>query len=157
MFYPGRAQGKLDNAKVVSDVVEVYVARENADAINYILEASSENQTRRLELVPREFKYNHPDIYAKLLSAQNDYLETHRNIALVALPTNSMLHQKVTDIDGREWHSIQDALSDGPGISHVQASKRTYDLGKWNISTKHDDWESVKRWLDRQPTTPPLV
>jgi hypothetical protein len=40
MFYPGCAKGKLDNAKVVSDVVEVYVVRENADAINYILEAS---------------------------------------------------------------------------------------------------------------------
>jgi hypothetical protein len=46
MFYPGRAQGKLDNEKVASDVVEVYVARENAAAINYILEASSENPTR---------------------------------------------------------------------------------------------------------------
>jgi hypothetical protein len=107
MFYPGRAQGKLNNEKVSSDVVEVYVARENTAAINYILEASSENSTRHLELVPRDFKYNHPDIYAKFLSAQNGYLETHRNIALVTLPTNAMRHQKVTDIDGREWHSIK--------------------------------------------------
>jgi hypothetical protein len=112
------------------------------------LEASSENQTRRLELVPCEFKYNHPDIYAKLLSAQNDYLETHRNIALIALPTNAMLHKRVTDIDGREWHSTQDVLSHGPGIAHAQAFKRTYDLRKWNISTKHDDLESMKRWFD---------
>jgi hypothetical protein len=42
------------------------------------------------------------DIYAKLLSAQNDYLETHRNIGLVAIPNDVMHSQKVKDIDGRE-------------------------------------------------------
>jgi hypothetical protein len=41
------------------------------------------------------------------------------------------------------------ALSNGPGIAQINASKRTYDLGKWNFSTTHDTWESAKAWLDR--------
>jgi hypothetical protein len=100
MFSPGRAQGKLDNHDVASDVMDVYIDRASASAIKYLLEASTENITRPLALVPRDFKYNQPDIYAKVLSTQNDYLEKHRNIGLVAISNDAMLHQKVTDIAG---------------------------------------------------------
>jgi hypothetical protein len=148
MFSPGRAQGKLDNHDIASDVIDVYVARASAPSIKYLLEASTENSTRPLALVPRDFKYNQPDIYAKLLSTQNDYLEKHRNIGLVAISTDAMLYQKVTDLHGQEWQSMYAAISQGPGIAQINASKRTYDLGKWNISTTHDEWESVKSWLD---------
>jgi hypothetical protein len=149
MFSPGRAQGKLDNHDVASDVMDVYIARSSAPAIKYLLEASTENSNRPLALVPRNFKYNQPDIYAKLLSTQNDYLEKHRNIGLVAISTDAMLNQKVTDLDGKEWKFMYAALSQGPGIAHINASKRTFDLGKSNISTTHNEWEPVKTWLDK--------
>jgi hypothetical protein len=150
MFYPGRAMGKLNSEPVASDVIDVYVARTSAAAIKYLLEASTENTTRPLAVVPRDFKYNQPDIYAKLLSAQNDYLETHRNIGLVAIPNEAMHSQKVKDIDGREWHSMHAALCHAPGIAAVHCSKRVFDLGKWNISTTQDSWDAVKKWLDHQ-------
>jgi hypothetical protein len=101
MFSPGRALGHLDNHEVASDVMDVYVARSSAKAIKYLLEKSSKNDNRHLDLVPRDFKYNQPDIYAKLLSTQHDYLERHRNIGLVAITTDAMHHQKVKDIDGK--------------------------------------------------------
>jgi hypothetical protein len=149
MFYPGRALGKMNSAIVASDVVDIYVARESASAVNFLLEASTENKIRQLAVVPRDFKYNQPDIYAKLLSAQNDYLEQHRNIGLVAIPDDAMHLQKVKDIDGKEWKSLYDALSQAPGIVAVHRSKRVFDLGKWNISTTHNTWDAVKHWLDK--------
>jgi hypothetical protein len=95
MFYPGRAQGKLGTTEVTSDVIDVYIARSSAHAIKYLLEASTENLHRPLDVVPRDFKYHQPDIYAKLLSTQNDYLAKHRIIGLVAIPIDAMHHQKV--------------------------------------------------------------
>jgi hypothetical protein len=148
MFYPGHALGKINSETVSFDVIDVYVARESATAINYLLEASTENTTRPLAVVPRDFKYNQPDIYAKLLSAQNEYLETHRNIGLVKIPNDAMHHQKVKDIDGRDRHSMHEALCHTPGIVAVHCSKRIFDLGKWNVSTTQDSWEAVKQWLD---------
>jgi hypothetical protein len=101
MFSPGRALGHLNNHDVASDVMDVYVARSSAKAIKYLLEKSSENDNRHLDLVPWDFKYNQPDIYAKVLGTQNDYLEQHRNIGLVAITTDAMHYQKVKDIDGK--------------------------------------------------------
>jgi hypothetical protein len=120
--------------------MDVYIARASAPASKYLLEASTANSTRPLGLVPRDFKYNQPDIYAKLLSTQNDYLEKHRNIGLAAISTDAMLHQKVTDLDGKEWQSMYAALSQGPDIAQINAFKCTFDLGKWNISTMQDEW-----------------
>jgi hypothetical protein len=101
-------------------------------------------------VIPCAFKYRQPDLYTKLLSAQNDYLETHRNIGLVAIPNDAMHLQKVKDVDGKEWKSMYDAIIQAPGIAHVHCSKRVFDLGKWNLSTTHDSWETVKEWLDKQ-------
>jgi hypothetical protein len=71
-------------------------------------------------------------------------LPSPRNIGLVAIPDDAMNHQKVKDIDGKEWKSMCDAISQAPGVASVHPSKRIFDLGKWNISTKHDSWEDVK-------------
>jgi hypothetical protein len=150
MFYPGRALGKMGADVVSSDVVELYVAREIATALNYLLEASTNNSHRPLAVIPRAFKCRQPDLYAKLLSEQNDYLETHRNIGLVAIPNDAMHLQKVKDVEEKEWKSMCDALIQAPGIAHVHCSKRVFDLGKWNISTTHDFWETVKEWLVKQ-------
>jgi hypothetical protein len=149
MFYPGRALGKMKSENVTSDVINIYIARESANAINYLLEASTGNKIRPLAVVPCEFKYNQPDTYAKLLSTQNDYLEQHRNIGLVAIPNDAMNLQKVKDIDGKEWKSMYAAICQAPGVAAVHRSKHIFDLGKWNIYTKHDSWEDVKQWLDK--------
>jgi hypothetical protein len=91
----------------------------------------------------------HLDNHEAASDVMDVYLERHRNIGLVAITTDAMHHQKVKDIDGKEWTSMYAALSNGPGIAQINATKRTYDLGKWNFSTTHDTWESAKAWLDR--------
>jgi hypothetical protein len=119
MYYPGRALSKLSTENDASDVVDIYVVRTSAPAVNVLLEASTNNKTRPLAVVPRGFKYNQPDIYAQFLSAQNDYLEHHRNIGLVTISDDAIHKQKVKDIDGKEWKSMHDAIREAPGVAAV--------------------------------------
>jgi hypothetical protein len=147
MLYNGRALEKISTADIHSDVIEIYVAREQAPMLKYLFETSTRLTTRPFQLVPRDFKFNHPAIYGKILNKQNNYLENHRNNAVVAIPTHAMEHC-ITDLDGKTWNTLKAAILAVKGVTHVHACKRTLDLGKWNISTNIDDWAHVKTWLD---------
>jgi hypothetical protein len=148
MLYTGRAQGKLDTQDMTSEVLEIYVARLYVPLMKYLFQISATITDRKLQIVPRDFKFNHPAIYGKILNKQNDYLENHRNIAIVAVPHDAMAHC-ITDHNGlTSWNSLKDAILAVTGVTHVHACKRTADLGKWNISTNVKDWEHVKVWLD---------
>jgi hypothetical protein len=147
MLYTGRAQGKLDLQDMTSEVLEIYVARPYVPLMKYLFQISVTIHDRKLQIVPRDFKFNHPAIYGKILNKQNDYLENHRNIAIVAVPLAAMEHC-ITDHNGRTWNTLKDAILAVDGVTHVHGCKRTTDLGKWNISTNVKDWESVKFWID---------
>jgi hypothetical protein len=147
MLYKGRIQGKLGDQDIHSDVIEVYVARENAQLTKYLFEASSNLSERNLEIVPRDFKFNHPTIYGKILNKQNAYLSKHRNIAIVAIPVHAMYHA-ITDQNGKTWKTLKAAILAVDGVTHVHACKRTHDLGKWNLSTNEASWKTVKIWLN---------
>jgi hypothetical protein len=54
----------------------------------------------------------------------------------------------ITDLNGKTWKTLQDAIVAVKGVIHVYACKRTLDLEKWDISTKVKTWEHVKAWLD---------
>jgi hypothetical protein len=147
MLYTGRAQGKLDTQDMTSEVLEIYVARPYVPFLKYLFQISATINDRKLQIVPRDFKFNHPAIYGKILNKQNDYLENHRNIAIVAVPLDAMEHC-ITDHNGSTWTTFKDAILAVEGVTHVHACKRTADLGKWNISTNVKDWEQVKSWID---------
>jgi hypothetical protein len=147
MLYTGRAVGRLDTQDMTSEVVEIYVARPYVALMKYLFQISSTLNGRKLQIVPRDFKFNHPAIYGKILNKQNDYLENHRNIGIVAIPCEAMEHC-ITDLNGKTWKTLKDAILAVEGVSHVHACKRTLDLGKWNISTNVSAWEHVKTWLD---------
>jgi hypothetical protein len=141
MLYKGGAQGKL------GDVIEVYVARNNAQLTKYLFETSSNLTIRCLEIIPPDFKFTHPTIYGQILNKQNVYLAKHRNIAIVAMPTYMMYHTN-TDQNGKTWKTIKAAILAVDGVKHVHTCKRTQDLGKWNITTDADSWDKVKNWID---------
>jgi hypothetical protein len=147
MLYKGRAQGKLGGQDIQSDVIEVYVARENAQLAKCLFETSSNLSVRKLEIVPRDFKFNHPTIYGQILNKQNAYLAKHCNIAIVAIPVHAM-HHAITDHNGKTWKTLKDVILAVNGVTHVHACERTRDLGKWNISTNKDSWDTVKIWFD---------
>ena len=143
MLYTGRALGRLGTQDMTSDVLEIYVARPYIALMKYLFQISTTLPSRKLQIVPRDFKFNHPAIYGKILNKQNDYLENHRNIAIVAVPLAAMEHC-ITDLDGKTWNTLKDAILAVDGVTHVHACKRTTDLGKWNISTNVTAWEHVK-------------
>jgi hypothetical protein len=147
MLYKGRVQGKLGDKDINSDVIEVYVARENAQLVKFLFKTSSNLSARNLEIVPRDFKFNHPTIYGQILNKQNAYLSKHRNITIVAIPIHAM-HHVITDQNGKTWKTLEDAILAVDGVTHVHACKRTHDLGKWNLSTNEDSWDIVKIWRD---------
>jgi hypothetical protein len=92
MLYTGRALGRLGTQDMTSDVLEIYVARPYISLMKYLFQVSTTLPHRTLQVVPRDFKFNHPAIYGKILNKQNDYLENHRNIAIVAVPLAAMEH-----------------------------------------------------------------
>jgi hypothetical protein len=132
---------------MTSEVLEIYVARPYGPLMKYIFQISATIHDRKLQIVPRDFKFNHPAIYGKILNKQNDYLENHRNIAIVAVPLDAMEHC-ITDLNGKIWNTLKDAILAVDGVMHDHACKRTTDLGKWNISTNVQAWEHVKVWID---------
>jgi hypothetical protein len=147
MLYKGRAQGKLGGQDIYSDVIELYVARDNAQLTKFLFETSSNLPVRNLEIVPRDFKFNHHNIYGQILNKQNAYLSKHHNIAIVAIPAHAM-HHAITDQDGKTWKTIKDAILAVDGVTHVHACKRTQELGKRNISTNVESWDKVKNWIN---------
>jgi hypothetical protein len=150
MLHTGRAQGRLDTQDMTSDVLEIYVARSYIALMKYIFQISTTLPNRTMQIVPRDFKFNHPAIYGKILNKQNDYLKNHRNIAIVAVPSAAMAHC-ITDLEGKTWKTLLDAIfcCRRRDSAHVHACKRTTDRGKWNISTNMKDWEHVKAWIDK--------
>jgi hypothetical protein len=128
MLYNGRALGKISTEAIRSDVIKIYVAREHAQMLKYLFEISTRLTTRPFQLVPRDFKFNHPAMYGKILYKQNNYLEIHRNIAVVTIPTRAMEHCR-TDCDRKTCNTLKDAILSVNGVTHVHACKRTLDLG----------------------------
>jgi hypothetical protein len=152
MLHTGCAQGRLDKQDMTSDVLETYVARSYIALMKYLFQIGTTLPKRTMQIVPRDFKFNHPAIYGKILNKQNDYLKNHRNIAIVAVPSAAMAHC-ITDHEGKTWKTLKDEILAVDGLTHVHACKRTTDLGKWNISTNMKDWEHVKAWIDKHLTT----
>jgi hypothetical protein len=147
MLYTSRAQGKLDTQDMTSEVFKIYVARPYVTLLKYLFQISATIPNRRLQIVPRDFKFNHPAIHGNILNKQNEYLENHRNIAIVAVPLDAMEHC-IIDLSGKTSKTLKAAILAVDGVTHVHACKRITDLGKWNASTNFQAWEHVKAWLD---------
>jgi hypothetical protein len=110
MLYTGSAQGKLDLQDMTSEVLKIYVFRPYVSLMKYFLfQISATITDRKLQIVPRDFKFNHPAIYGKILNKQNEYLENHRNIAIVAVPLDVMEHT-ITDNNGHTWNTLKDVI-----------------------------------------------
>jgi hypothetical protein len=73
MLHTGRAQGRLATEDMTSDVLEIYVVRPYIALIKYLFQISTTLPNRKLQVVPRDFQFNHPAIYGKILNKQNDY------------------------------------------------------------------------------------
>jgi hypothetical protein len=147
MLYTGRAQCKLDTQDMTSEVLEIYVVRPYVTLLKYLFQISATIPNHKLQIVPRDFKFNHPEISGKTVNKQNEYLENHRNIAIVAVPLDAMEHC-IMDLSGKTWETLRETILAVNGVTHIHTCKHTTDLGKWSVSTNVQASEHVKAWLD---------
>jgi hypothetical protein len=132
---------------------EIQVERKDVSAEKFLLEAvyaiTPEAQTAHT-IVPYSLKHESQDIYRSVLRTQNSYLFEHRNIPLAGITIRQM-HELVM------WNQIEqtphEVLSALKGVSRVDPTTRTYDLGKFNLSCTKDTYVDIVKWLDSKATS----
>jgi hypothetical protein len=143
----GRLNGTYDNASISSNVLLIQAERSKAKLLRIILEMTFNDHSTVIEYIPISLKYDNPDLFGKILSYQNQYLENHRNIAIAGLSSDAMDHRETYDTYSGE-SSLWTFLRSAPGVIRLDSCKRTADIGKWNLSTTKDDYIQVTTWID---------
>jgi hypothetical protein len=97
------------------------------------------------KFVPYSLKYDSPDTYRSILRTQNVYLESHRNIPLAGI-THVQMHESI------QWDDMYqtpfEILTTLKGITRLDSTARTHDLGKFNMSTTTDTYIENTKWID---------
>jgi hypothetical protein len=131
-----------------SQAFEIQVERANLPVLKLLLEATYAIVPPLMtdsKFVPYSLKYNAPDTYRSILRTQNTYLETHRNIPLAGIP-QAQMHESI------EWDGIFqtpfEILTTLPGVSRLDSTVRTHDLGKFNMSTTATTYIENTKWID---------
>jgi hypothetical protein len=146
------APANVNSGDERTQAYEIQVERKNVGATKILLEAiysltATEPTDQRF--IPYSLKHESQDIYRSILRTQNEYLENHRNIPLAGI-TAAQMHFTI-QWDGKEQtpHSI---LSTLPGVSRVDSTTRTHDLGKYNMSTTAATYLTNTNWIDSKIT-----
>ena len=84
-------------------------------------------------------------VYIDILAKQNLFLEEHRNISIAGISSDAM---HATIEHAGEVTSLYHLLLDNTKIRRVDLTTRTFDLGKWNISTHKDNFLALQVWMD---------
>jgi hypothetical protein len=131
-----------------SRAFEIQVERAHLPALKFLLEeiyAIVPPLMTNSKFVPYSLKYDAPDMYRSILRTQNIYLETHRNIPLAGI-THVQMHESI------EWDGIFqtpfEILTTLPGVTRLDSTARTHDLGKFNMLTTEATYIKNTKWID---------
>jgi hypothetical protein len=104
--------------------------------------------------VPSTLKYKNPDLFGTFLCHQNNFLENYCNIAIVGLSTKAMDYElnpaysykkeQENESPSALWNILRTLL----GVQRINLYCRTYDLGKWNLTTTKEHYPTVTAWID---------
>lgn len=147
----GRINGTFANGKIQSNVLYVQAERIHADLLRPIIEKCFSDKI--MTFIPNSLRREDPELFGKFLCHQNDFLEHHRNIAVVALSPEAMDHEEhpdmsPPDVPNPPGENLWNSLRFIPGVRRIDSCRRTPDLGKWNISTTKENYPSVTAWID---------
>ena len=154
---PGQANGTYQNAPIHSNVVYLQAERTNVDLLRTCLEQCF--HTDSFVFIPNYLKRENSELYGNFLCRQNDFLENNRNIAIVALSTKAMdfddqpSQESLDDDPNAASNAIWNVVRTIPGISRIDSCRRTFDLGKWNLTTTQEHYPSVCAWIDEHLAT----
>jgi hypothetical protein len=143
--------GKGSQGKFETEAFEVQIERQHSKVFKHLMELTFANTSaEHMLFIPFSLKRElSGDEYCTILQQQNTYLENHRNIAIVGIG-HSRMHQPVRyqDVVTPFDHLLRSKL----GIYRVDSTKRTPDLGKWNISTDKEHYAELTTWIDSNIT-----
>jgi hypothetical protein len=83
-----------------------------------------------------------PEEVREYVAKQNDFLNQHRNIAIVGIVPAAIDYKADGEID------LYSSIKNLPGIYRCDPTRQTQDLGKWNISCHGDQHPDIARWID---------
>ena len=90
--------------------------------------------------IPIGLKKSDPTRFGYYLAQHNQFMKTHRNIAIVGVSSELMDFK----IDGTSlWKQIRMQ----PGVYRCDPCDGTSTIGKWNISSSYDHNLDIKTWL----------
>jgi hypothetical protein len=145
----GHIHGSYLNGKIQSNVIYIQAEHSRSTELKNIVEACYTDET--MTYIPNALKHEDPELFGKFLCHQNDFLENHRNIAIVGVSVEVMDHKELDDMspaDELVGPSIWNTLRTTEGVSRIDPCCRTSDLGKWNISCTKEHYTSVTQWID---------
>jgi hypothetical protein len=151
-FTPAKCTGTYDQHLIISNALCMYGVRTDADRITVLVTGICSFATtidnKPPMYVPFALKKSHPEIYGQYLAQQNAFLESHRNIAIVGVHPSAMDYGDTDTPDANVPKSLWDTLSEMDGVYRVNPCRRTYDLGKWDISCHSSHHPKITRWID---------
>jgi hypothetical protein len=139
--------GKSSSEKVETEAYEVQIERQHGKIFKRIMELTFESATSSdMLFIPLPLKRElSGDQFSSIIQQHSIYLEIHHNISIVGIGNRRML-TAVTY--GNDKTSFEDLLKSKEGVYCVDSTKRTPDLGKWNISTNKDHYSALTTWID---------
>jgi hypothetical protein len=138
-----RLRGTYRNDKITSHGVVVFSDPAHLDKNYTLLEHFSAGMWEHGHVfVPFGLRRDQPEVYGKYLALQNTFLKDHRNISLCGIGP------EVMDFEDESADSLWRQLAALPGVYRVDPTKRTVDLGKWNISCDTNLYLAIIEWID---------
>jgi hypothetical protein len=141
----GRLNGNCNGSTIHSNALLIQAER-SQKTVRLLLETTF-CESDLFEYIPVSLKYDNPELFGKMLSLQNKYLDNHRNVAIAGLSIRAMDHT-MTYKPYSDESSLWTYLHHIPGVLRLDSCKRTADLGKWNLSTTKQDYAQVTQWID---------
>jgi hypothetical protein len=142
-----RIHGEYENAPINSNVIILQAERSQSALVRSLLEASF-TKDKSVQYIPLSLKYENPSLHGQILSHQNQYLENRRNIAIAGLSVITMDFRNPGNEPKDDTPPFWNQFLDSPGILRVDSCKRTFDIGKWNLSTTEDKYVEATQWID---------
>jgi hypothetical protein len=132
--------------KVEAEAFEVQIERKHTKVFIKLMELAFANTNiDEMIFIPSSLKHTlSGDKYSNLIHLQRNYLETHRNISIAGIG-NLRMEGLSPDYGAANF---EDLLKSLPGVYRVDTTKRTPDLGKWNISTDKEHYAALTKWID---------
>jgi hypothetical protein len=138
-------QSSGTRSKVTAEAFEVQIERKHNKVFIELMEITFAN-TNIDEMIFISSSLKHTlsnDKYSNLIHLQRNYLETYRNISIAGIGN---LRMAAPGADGAI--NFETLLKSQPGVYRVDTTKRTPDLGKWNIATDKENYVALTKWID---------